>query len=155
MKLPAFGTAGAIFWGAIIAGLLDIAAVFAFWAAKGVSPIAILQSIASALLGPAAFDLGGPAALLGLFLHFAVSFTFAAAYVLAAVRVPALRVRYVLFGLGYGFGAHLVMSFIVVPLTRANFGSWPPPLLNYAASLFIHLVLFGLPIAWAASRMRR
>lgn len=155
MKLPTFTASSAIFWGGLVAGILDIAAVFLFWAFKGVSPVAILQSIASALLGPSASESGGAGALLGLVLHFAVSFAFAAGYVVASARALVLRARFVPFGLGYGLLAYAIMTFVVVPLSRAQFGAWPPPLLNLAASLFIHLVLFGLPIAWAASRIRR
>jgi hypothetical protein len=56
-------------------------------------------------------------------------------------------------GLAYGLIAYVIMTFGVVPLSRADFGSWAPPLVNLAASLFIHLFLFGLPIALAASRI--
>lgn len=145
----------AIVWGALIAGVLDIAAVFAFWAVRNVSPGAILRSIASSLLGPAA-DAGGAAeALIGLTLHFAVSFAFAAAYVIASLRIPSLQARPLLLGPLYGIVAYVIMTFIVVPMSAATFkGPWPPPLENLAASLAIHLFLFGLPIAWFASRMR-
>lgn len=153
MERLRFGTTGAILWGGFAAGVLDIAAVFAFWAVKGVAPAAILQSIATSLLGREAFALGVTAVLLGLFLHFAVSYVFAAAYVLVSSRVRVLRLRPVRFGIAYGVVAYVVMSFVVVPLSRAEFGDWPPPPVNLAASLFIHLFLFGLPIALAASRI--
>lgn len=155
MKLPTFGAAGAVFWGGLAAGILDLGAVLAFWAAHGAMPEGILRAIASAVLGPAAFEGGAFAPLLGLLLHFGVSFAFAAAYVAAALRATILRSRFVLAGLAWGIVAYVVMTFVVVPLSRADFGPWPPPALNLAASLFIHLVLFGVPIAWAASRLRR
>lgn len=148
-----FGTTGAILWGGFVAGVLDIAAVFAFWAARDVAPATILQSIATSVLGREAFALGAPAVLLGLFLHFAVSYVFAAAYVGVSSRVRLLRTRPVRFGIAYGAVAYMVMTFVVVPLSRADFGGWPPPPVNLAASLFIHLFLFGLPIALAASRI--
>jgi uncharacterized membrane protein YagU involved in acid resistance len=143
-----------IILGGLVAGVLDIAAVFAFWATNGVSPFTILQSIASARFGAASFDHGTGSALIGLFLHFAVSFVFAAGYVVAASRAPILRARPVVFGLVLGLVAYLVMTFMVVPLSNATFGaSWPPPALNLAVSLFIHLALFGLPIALVTSRV--
>lgn len=145
--------AGAIAWGGLVAGVLDIAAVFAFWAVKGVAPTVILQSIATSVLGREAFELGASTVLLGAFLHFAVSYVFAAAYVLASLRARVLRSRPVTFGIAYGVVAYVIMTFVVVPLSRAEFGSWPPPLINLAASVFIHLFLFGLPIALAASRI--
>ena len=154
MNRPIWSAGSAIWWGGLAGGLLDLAAVFAFWAAKGVAPAVILRSIASSVMGPAASDGGASAASLGLFLHFAVSFVFAAAYVVLSSRALVLRRRPVTFGLAYGGVAYVVMVFAVVPLSRATFGAdWPPPLLNLAASLFIHLFLFGLPIALAASRI--
>lgn len=133
--------------------MLDIAAVFAFWLVKGVGPLTILQSIATSVLGREAFELGTLAVLVGVSLHFAVSYVFAAAYVAASSRVHVLRSRPVRFGVAYGAIAYVIMTFAVVPLSRADFGSWPPPLVNLAASLLIHLFLFGLPIALAASRI--
>lgn len=154
MRRLAFNATTAILVGAFVAGVLDIAAVFAFWAVRDVPPTAILQSIASAVLGRDAHALGAPAVALGLFLHFTVSLVFAAAYVGVASRLPVLRTRPVVFGLAYGAAAYVIMTFIVVPLSRAEFGGeWPPPLVNLAASVSIHLFLFGLPIALAASRL--
>jgi uncharacterized membrane protein YagU involved in acid resistance len=153
MRQPGFSATRAILWGGLAAGVLDIAAVFAFWLAKGVGPLTILQSIATSVLGREAFELGAFAVLVGVFLHFAVSYVFAAAYVVASSRVPVLRSRPVMSGVAYGVIAYVIMTSVVVPLSRADFGDWPPPLINLAASLFIHLFLFGLPIALAASRI--
>jgi len=153
MRQPAFSATSAILWGGLAAGVLDIAAVFAFWLVKGVGPLTILQSIATSVLGREAFELGMFAVLVGVCLHFAVSYVFAAAYVAASSRMHVLRSRPVMSGVAYGVVAYLIMTFVVVPLSRADFGTWPPPLVNLAASLFIHLFLFGLPIALAASRI--
>lgn len=154
MRHQDFSALSAILWGGLIAGVLDIAAVFAFWAAKGVSPVSILQSIATSVLGRAAFEGGAGAAVLGLFLHFAVSFVFAVGYVVVSARAHILRTRPVIFGIAYGVVAYVIMTRLVVPLSLAEFGKEPPPLLNLAVSIFIHLFLFGLPIALAASRIR-
>lgn len=155
MKLPNFTPIQAIFWGGLAAAVLDIGAVFAYWATQGVGPVGILQAIASSLMGPAAHEGGYGAAALGLFLHIFVSYVFAAAYVAAASRAPVLITRPVLCGLAYGVIAKVVMAEVVVPLSRATFGGGDPTLLQSAISWFIHLVLFGLPIALAANRIRR
>jgi uncharacterized membrane protein YagU involved in acid resistance len=156
MNRMSFSPWGAALLGTLAAGVLDIGAVFAFWVVQDVAPSSILQSIASSLLGPAAYQGGAGAVLLGAFLHFFVSFVFAGAYVLVALRARFLTARPFLFGALYGALAYTIMTFAVVPLSRAQFGGdWPPPPVNLAASLFIHLFLFGLPIAWIASRMRR
>lgn len=156
MNRISFSPRAAVLWGGLAAGVLDIAAVFAFWAARDVGPSNILQSIASSVLGQQAYTGGTGAVLLGAALHFFVSFVFAGAYVIAALRMKVLTVRPFLLGPLYGIVAYIVMTFAVVPLSRAQFGSdWPPPPVDFAASLVIHLFLFGLPIAWTASRIRR
>lgn len=156
MQRAPLSPAAAIFWGGLIAGILDIAAVCAYWSIEpGVPPNAIFRSIASALMGPAAYGPGRAAVPLGVALHFAVSFAFSGAYVLAALRMRALVRHPVVYGVAYGVVAYLVMTFIAVPLSRAEFGGGTPEPKELAASLFIHLFLFGLPIALAAARMRR
>lgn len=154
-RFGTLGTLGAIGWGGLIAGILDIAGVFAVWAFRGVMPVTILQSIASSLQGREAFQGGIPSALLGLFLHFAVSFTYAAGYVVFSAHAAALRRHPVIFGLIYGVLVAWLMTYVVVPMTRAEFGSPPPSPAGLARSMFIHTVLFGLPIALVASRIRR
>jgi uncharacterized membrane protein YagU involved in acid resistance len=154
MTLPSFNRTQAILWGGLAAGILDIGMVFAIWAAEGVPPGDILRAIASAVMDTAAYQGGTPAAWLGLFLHFFVSFAFAAAYVITASRVPMLQTRPVLCGIVYGLIAYAVMVYVVVPLSLANFGP-PESMLRMAQSLSIHIFLFGLPIALAASRVRR
>jgi uncharacterized membrane protein YagU involved in acid resistance len=145
----------AIVWATLIAGVLDIAAVFAFWFARDVPPEVILRSIATSVQGPAANEGGTASALIGLGLHFLVSLVFAAAYVIVATRMPMLKTRPIVFGLLYGALAYVIMVFGVVPLSLADFdGPWPPPPLNLAVSVAIHLFLFGLPIALVTSRMR-
>lgn len=154
MQQGTISARSAVLLGGFAAGTFDLAAVCAFWAARDVPPVAILQSIASAGLGEGAFNGGAGAAMIGLVLHFGVSFVFAAAWVVAASHVRILRSRPAVCGVGYGIVAYLIMTFAVVPLSLAEFGAWPPALLDLAASVFIHLFLFGLPIALVASRMR-
>jgi uncharacterized membrane protein YagU involved in acid resistance len=142
-------------WATIIAGIADISGVLAYWYPFGVMLDIILRSIATAVLGPPANTGGVTAAAIGLGLHFLVTIVFVIGYVLVAARVPLLKQRPVLFGLLYGLLAYVIMVFGVVPASLADFdGPWPPPPLNLAASLFIHLVLFGLPIGIVVSRMR-
>jgi hypothetical protein len=63
-----------ILLGGLIGGFFDItyAIVFSYIRAK-VPPTRLLQSVASGLLGPAAFDGGIPTAALGLALHFFIA----------------------------------------------------------------------------------
>jgi hypothetical protein len=137
----------AILWGGFLAGLLDaLDAVWFFRAAPG----RIFQSIASGLLGPAAFQGGWAAVLLGVALHFLIATTAAAVYVLASRRLPTLIRQAVPWGLAHGVGVFLVMNQIVVPLSQARQAAFSLPwLLN---GLIGHALLVGLPIALCARR---
>lgn len=76
----------AILVGGSIAGALDITYAIVFSGIRGVPAIRLLQSVASGLLGSAAFEGGVPAAALGLFLHFIIAFSAAAVFYVASRR---------------------------------------------------------------------
>jgi hypothetical protein len=64
----------AILIGGLIAGALDIIYAFLFYGWKyGISPLRILQSVASGLLGRASRDGGLATGALGLFLQFVIA----------------------------------------------------------------------------------
>jgi hypothetical protein len=134
-----------------VAGLLDIIYALLFHGARGVPHIAVLQSIASALHGPAAFRGGAAAAGEGLALHFLISCAAAAAYFAAAWRLPLLARRPCLFGPVFGLAFWALMNFLVVPLSAARFG--PPDSAEVVGGLLAHAFLFGLPIALVARRV--
>jgi len=135
------------------AGTLDIADACLYWGlAKGVSPERIFQSVASGLVGKAAYAGGAATAALGLFLHFAIMAVMAATYVAASVRLPALTRRPVAMGLSYGLATYVVMTYVVLPLSQAG-PRGPFVLPSFINGLMAHLVLVGLTIAAiAASR---
>lgn len=155
MNAPNFSRTEAILWGGLAAGLLDLLLIFAIWDTfENVPPVVILQAIATAFMGDAAYQAGNPAALLGLVLHFFVSLCFAAVYVIVAGRIALLKTYPFIFGPVYGIIAYLVMTYIVVPLSLATFGR-PETLFDLARSVLMHMFIFAPPIAWAASRIRR
>jgi hypothetical protein len=92
----------AVLLGGAIAGLLDILFAISFAAYNGMPPVRLLQVVASGLLGKAAFDGGVPVAILGLALHFVMSFLWAGAFVALARRIPALALRPVISGIAFG-----------------------------------------------------
>lgn len=143
----------AIAVGGLCAGVFDIIQVLVFYALRGVEPIRILQSIASGLLGKSSFSGGVATAALGLGLHFAMALIMAAAYVLAARRLEVLIRRPWLMGSLYGLGLYAVMTYVVVPLSRASSGgfSWAV----FLDGVFAHVLTVGLPIALAARWGRR
>jgi hypothetical protein len=123
--------------------------------ALGVSPTRVFQSIASGLLGKAAYTGGLSAAAAGAGLHWLISVLAALTFAWVAVRWRDLIRHPVLSGLGYGVIVFAIMAAIVVPLSAAAFKPNTNPTLM-AVSMAVHMVFFGLPIALATRcRYRR
>lgn len=135
----------------LVAGTLDILSAFGFAGLSGASPKDVLVYVASGPFGDGVGN-GGPIwAAAGLAVHFAIMALMAAAWFLAARRLPALVRHPVVAGLAYGVLLWLIMYWLVKPLR------WPDaPLPNTAwgigNALFSHCLLVGLPIALLASR---
>ena len=141
-----------ILLGGLVAGAFDItyAVVFSYLR-RGVPPSRVLQSVASGLLGPEAYDGGAPTAALGLALHFFIALVAAAVFVLASRYLPALVRRPILAGAVYGVAIYVFMNWVVIPLSPI--GPKPfPPLIVLATGLLVHMFLIGVPIALAARR---
>lgn len=132
------------------AGVLDILAAFTVYGLRGVAPTRILQSIASGLLGPAAFQGGRRTAVLGLGLHFFIATTAALVYYLASRRIVPLRRRPWTFGPLYGVAVYVVMTYVVLPLSALT--RRPLPLDLVLTIITVHMVCVGLPIALMVRR---
>jgi hypothetical protein len=142
----------AILLAGLIAGALDISDAFILWGIQGVSPVRILHSIASGLLGREALQGGFTTAALGAFLHFFMTTMMAAAYYIAAQRLPLLVRHAVVCGLAYGVALYFFMNFVVLPLSAFPgdpHALEPQPLIN---GLLIHSLGVGLPIALVTRR---
>ncbi|MEO8431152.1 MAG: hypothetical protein ABI592_06545 [Acidobacteriota bacterium] len=148
-------TAGrAILLGGLISGILDITSAVIISLASGGSPVRMLQGIAGALLGPAAFERGFATAAMGLAMHFGVALTATAIFYALSRRIPAMYDHAVESGIAWGVVWLLVMYRGVVPLSqvvrtlylsnvkRTLPALWPLPLL-------VHIFCVGLPIALA------
>jgi hypothetical protein len=141
----------AILIGGLVAGTLDILDAFAFsYAASGVTPVRVLQAVASGVLGRSSYQGGVATALLGLTLHFFIATTAAAVFVAASRAMPALRRHAVTFGLLFGLAMYFTMYWIVLPLSafRAGAFNWP----SFINGILIHALGVGLPIALIARR---
>ncbi len=147
------GAARALLLGTIAVGLLDITDAFVFFGLRGVSPVRILQSIASGLLGRDAYAGGAATATLGGVLHFFIAFCVVGVYLLASRRFESLARRPLLYGPLYGLAVYAVMYSIVIPLSAAGFG--PRPAAVVANGLLIHLLGVGPPAALAARAAKR
>ena len=142
---------GAIFWGGLIAGTLDICAAFVNSGVRGVSPTRVLQAIASGLLGRDAFNGGFATAALGLILHLFIATTATAVYYIASRKLKVLVDQPIVCGLAYGIPVYLVMNLVVLPLSAVPF-QISHTLSHVVTALLILMLCVGLPIALVVRR---
>jgi hypothetical protein len=138
----------AIAMACLIAGTLDISDALIFYGLRGVSPIRLLQNIASGILGRTSFAQGTRSAVLGLLVHYFIATTVATIYICASRRLPLSRHPFLWGGL-YGTVVYIVMNYIVVPLSKIGPRPTPPliPLVNGVAAL---IFCIGIPTALIA-----
>jgi uncharacterized membrane protein YagU involved in acid resistance len=134
--------------GGLIAGTIDIGAACLI---NHRSIPFILHSIAGGLLAERSFSGGTATAALGLVLQELMGILIAAVYVCASTRLPALRRRWIVFGLAYGVVILIVMNYIVVPLSAWHHAPRLVPT-KFIADLGA-MLLFGLIVAGFASRI--
>jgi uncharacterized membrane protein YagU involved in acid resistance len=149
------GRAGAILYGTLAVGLLDILEAFASWGLRGVSPVRVLQSIAAGLLGRSEAYAGGLASAgLGIVLHFFIAFSVVCVYHLASRKLPVLTRLWLPSGLLYRVLVYFVMNDVVIPLSALE----RAPRFSLALLLngvITHALLVGLPSALSAKLSQR
>lgn len=129
--------------GGLAAGTIDIAYAFVSLAPKGITAIDVLHSIAAGVLGKSAWDQGVASALLGLVLHYLMTFLMALLFVVSTRSVAMSRNQLIVAGLVYGALIYFAMRWIVVPLSR-----FPGDLRVFDALDFaVHVLGIGLVIA--------
>jgi hypothetical protein len=144
-----------IFWGGLIAGTLDLTgACVASWLRAGVAPVRIMQSVASGLLGQAAYEGGTKTAALGVVLHYLIATTWTIVFYLASRRLRFLIERPVIWGLVYGVIVYAFMNFVVLPLSAFPQRT-TPTLTGRLIGLLIIMFCIGLPIALVVRRFSR
>lgn len=140
----------AIVVGGTLCGVLDLTAACVQWGLRGISPVRIMQSIASGLLGPASFQGGASTAVLGTALHFVIAFSAATVFWLASRKIPWFIQHWVAAGVIFGVLVYIFMNTVVLPLSRARPTAYT--LGTVAIGLVVHMVCVGLPISWAARK---
>ena len=136
--------------GLVVAAGDGLDALVYFGGIRGVTPLRIFQSVASGLLGPAAYDGGVATFLLGILLHVVIGTGVFTTYWLVSRRWPLLVRRPVPCGLLFGVCAYVVMERVVIPLSAVQRGAVSlPTLLN---GVIGHALLVGLPAALFAAR---
>jgi uncharacterized membrane protein YagU involved in acid resistance len=152
------GTTGTVLAAGVIAGSIDIGAASLI---NGLSPMVILQAVASGLLGKGAFTGGALTATLGLLLQWGISLLIAAIYLMVTAPWPGLRRRWRFTGALAGVVIFAVMNYLVVPLSAAPFRphfsvhelltAFTP--YKFVANL-LAMILFGLIVAFSTRNAR-
>ena len=140
----------AIFWGGLIAGVLDLIYATASVVLRGYPAIVLPQAIATGLLGVKSFQGGVPTAVLGIALEFLITFVATAVYYGASRKLTFLTQQAVLWGLLYGIAIYFFMNFIVVPLSAAP--KFDHTWASEPAISLVHMFFIGLPMALAVRR---
>jgi uncharacterized membrane protein YagU involved in acid resistance len=150
MKTFSKGPFAAIFWGGLLAGVLDITQAFVGFSLIGSTPFRILQRIASGIFGDHSREMGSTSVAVGLMCHFAVAFGAATVYYVASRKLRLLVERPVLCGLFYGELVFLFMYFVVIPLSEIGHPQFN--IATYITGPVGHPLLVGLPIALCVRR---
>ena len=145
------GALQTILFGGLLAGFLDLTAACINSGLNGISPIRVMQAIASGLLGAESYAGGTATAALGVFLHFVIAFGATIVFYLASRKLKFLTEQAVTSGVIYGILVYLFMSFVVLPFSSFT-GKTPSAPLPIAVGLIIHILFVGLPIALTVRR---
>lgn len=134
--------------GGLAAGVLDILYAFVLAALRDATPLRVLQSVASGVLGSSAYKGGIAAGALGLGLHLGITVVAAGVYFLIARSSRHVREHFIVFGSLFGVLVYLFMNFAVLPLSGVTFKITYTPLV-FVQGFVSHALLVGIPIAWS------
>jgi len=148
------GAVRTILFAWLVAGTLDVTTAVTYYPlTANVTPVQILQGIASGLLGPRAFQGGAATAALGLALHYAIAFAWTLVFFVLAKNFRVLTRRPMIVGPLYGTFVWLVMNLGVLPLSRVTHR--PLRLQPSIVGAVILMICIGLPMATIIGRRLR
>jgi hypothetical protein len=126
-----------------------VSAYITQWIKTGKYAEKMLNYIAGGALGlETSIPGGNGAALLGLFFHYFISFSFTLLFFLLLPRVKFLAFNKYLMGMLYAVFVNVVMGLVILPLSRLPTG--PFSVANSIVGWITLGVLFGVPIAYNA-----
>lgn len=134
--------------GGFVAGLLDMTSAYLTFGRM--MPL----GIAGGLIGPAARHPSAGHYLLGLFIHYLIAFSAAAAYCLASRKLTFLREHFFVCGLVFGIVFFLFMNLVILPLS-AYHAMGPYTYRGLVQGLLAHMFLIGLPISTSLRMLSR
>jgi len=135
----------------LAAATIDIVFAFVFFGALlGITPVRVLQSVATGWYGRDSFDGGLATAAVGLVSHYFILIVAAALYFIASRRIALLNRHAVACGIAFGLAIYVAMTFVIVPLSAT-----PPRSLTLSVAsigqFLIHPVI-GLAVALIVRR---
>jgi hypothetical protein len=135
----------------LVAGTIDIGIAVTYYPLTArVTPLHILQGIASGLLGPGAFDGGYATAVLGLACHYSIALVWTLFFFGIYARLGLRAWNRLLIALLYGVFVSLVMNFAVVPLSRV--AHRPFDLRFFLTATAMLVCSIGLPMSYLGGR---
>jgi hypothetical protein len=137
----------------LLVGTLDItAALVKFYSKTGKDPLIVLKYIASAVVGKeAAYSGGNKMAALGLLLHFLIAFIWTIFFFWIYPKLKFLSFNRILTGILYGIFIWAIMSYVVVPMSKASSGG-AFNLKQAAIDTLILIGAIGLPLSFIAHK---
>jgi hypothetical protein len=145
----------AIFYGGLTVGIFDFLFAMIFNTIRGAVPIRIFQYVASGLIGRRAFEGGWSTFVIGVLIHFFIAFTLATIYYFASLRLPSLIRKALWWGMAYGVVIHVVMNYVVIPLSAAPKLHFS--LVSFMGQFLAHTIVIGPAIAliarWSARKV--
>lgn len=100
------------------AATIDIVFAFVFFGwTLGITPVRVLQSVATGWYGRASFEGGLATAAVGLVSHYFILIVAAWFYYLASRRLPLLNRSPLACGVAFGVAIYVAMTFVIVPLS--------------------------------------
>ncbi|HEY0059285.1 MAG TPA: hypothetical protein VGB56_09120, partial [Flavisolibacter sp.] len=128
-NIPLFSNAAlkAILGASLVGGTLDLIGAFAIYGRimDDMPPVRLLQSLASVLIGGAAFKGGEITASMGLVLHYSLVFGFAVLYFMWFPFIPFFRRRKIGGGLLYGLFIWIMTSTAALPVSHSVIAIFP------------------------------
>jgi heme/copper-type cytochrome/quinol oxidase subunit 4 len=114
----------------------------------------IILVITYGLVGKKALNGGFGNYALGVLLHIIISLIFSAFYYVVSRRLRFMTEYWFICGLCFGAGVQLVMMLIVLPLSALHQYD-PITIRGMRYGLLIHMVVFGLPVAYGIRRFAK
>lgn len=135
----------------LLVGSLDIiSALTHFYLKTGKDPLIVLKYISSAVLGKSAYSGDTTMVVLGLLLHFLIAFIWTIFFFILYPKLKLLSWNRIITGILYGIFIWIIMSRLVVPMSKASVG--PFDLKQAIIAVLILIGAIGLPLSFIAHR---